>query len=66
MGKGFKYSAGCEATSAFGVEVQTKVREDFTITEKAHTWAFSWLKDFTMLNEHLNTVSRHEIVMPVQ
>ena len=44
MGKGFKYSVGCEATSAFGVEVQTKVREDFTITEKAHTWAFSWLK----------------------
>ena len=44
MGKGFKYSVACEATSSFGVEVQTKVREDFTITEKAHTWAFSWLK----------------------
>ena len=26
------------------VELQTKVREDFTITEKAPTRAFSWLK----------------------
>ena len=27
-----------------GVELQTKVSEDFTITEKAPTRAFSWLK----------------------
>ena len=27
------------------VELQTKVREDFTITEKAPTRAFSWLKE---------------------
>ena len=26
------------------VELQTKVRKDFTITEKAPTRAFSWLK----------------------
>ena len=27
-----------------GIELQTKVQEDFTITEKAPTRAFSWLK----------------------
>ena len=26
------------------LELQTKVREDFASTEKAPTWAFSWLK----------------------
>ena len=32
------------------VELQTKVREDFTITEKAHTSrAFSWFKVPTIL-----------------
>ena len=41
------------------LDPQTKLREDFTITEKAHTRAFSWLKvptsAFTfMLNECLN------------
>ena len=25
-------------------KLQTEVREDFTISEKAPTWAFSWLK----------------------
>ena len=27
------------------IELQTKVREDFTITEKVPTMAFSWLKE---------------------
>ena len=27
-----------------GIKLQTKVQEDFTITEKAHIRAFSWLK----------------------
>ena len=30
--------------STYEVELQTKVHEDFTITEKAPTRAFSWLK----------------------
>ena len=30
--------------AALQLELETKVREVFTITEKAHTRAFSWLK----------------------
>ena len=32
------------ALAGYLVELQTKVREDFTITEKAPTRAFPWLK----------------------
>ena len=32
------------APEVLGVEFQTKVREDFTITEKVPSRAFSWLK----------------------
>ena len=42
------------------VVLQTKEGEDFTIMKMAPTRAFSWLKD-TMLNGHLNMVSRCEI-----
>ena len=43
------------------LELQTKVREDFTIKEKAPTRTFSWLKvptsyEDTMINRHLNKV----------
>ena len=31
------------------LELQTKVREDFTITEKAPTKAFSCLKEYTFI-----------------
>ena len=31
----------------YRVELQTNLREDFTITEKAPTWAFSWLEALT-------------------
>ena len=34
------------AWTRFQVELQTKVREDFTITEKAPTRTFSWLKAY--------------------
>ena len=53
------------------VELQTKVREEFTITKKASTRAFSRMKSPTssaftfktlsMLNGWTNTVSRNEI-----
>ena len=44
--------------NAFRVELQTKVREDFTITEKAPTRAFSWLK--AHLRHYLDTMlDRH-------
>ena len=42
------------------VVLQTKEGKDFTIMKMAPTRAFSWLKD-TMLNGHLNMVSRCEI-----
>ena len=62
------------------LELQTKVRKNFTIMEKAPTWAFTWLKastvyytstftfnvQDTVLNGRLNTVSRHEIWTLVQ
>ena len=32
------------SSGRYGFELQMKVREDFTITEKASTRAFSWLK----------------------
>ena len=35
------------------VELETKVREDFTITEKAPTRVFSWLKACLLAHSHL-------------
>ena len=34
-------------SAALVIELQTKIRKDFTITERAITWAFSWLKAAT-------------------
>ena len=38
------FPAAVSQCSMFMVELQTKVREDFTITEKAPNLAFFWLK----------------------
>ena len=43
------------------LELQTKVREDFTITKKAPTWAYSWLKAFTF-KTILKTLSKTRVV----
>ena len=47
------------------VELQTKVREDFTISEKAHTRPILEFMD-TMLNRCKPAVSRREIETPTQ
>ena len=47
-----------EHRSFLVVELQTKVREDFTITEKAPTRAFSWFKAPTSAFT-FKTVLRH-------
>ena len=40
------------------IELQTKVRENFTITEKAHIRAFSWLKVLTRASTFKTLSSR--------
>ena len=40
-----KHKVDSYSYDAFQVGFQTKVREDFTITEKAPSRAFSWLKE---------------------
>ena len=47
-----KHKVDSYSYDAFQVELQTKVREDFTITEKAPTRAFSWLKALSHLRRH--------------
>ena len=42
-----KHKVDSYSYDAFQVGFQTKVREDFTITEKAPTRAFSWKSAFT-------------------
>ena len=69
----------CSATSCgpWPAELQTKVREDFTIRENVPTRAFSWLKEptssftFKTLSRHYTTwpkhgISRRDIRMPLQ
>ena len=40
----FRLVASNRDLSVSWIELQTNVREDFTITEKAPNWAFFWLK----------------------
>ena len=79
---GLKCDRNCRAASArtrplqtadqWAVELETRVREVFTITEKTPGRAFSLFKahtstyKYTLLNRPLNTVSRHKIGTPTQ
>ena len=52
-----------EVTSEWTVELQTKVRQDFTITEMASTRAFSLLRHYGKLVPKHGEVSRREMLM---
>ena len=51
-----KHKVDSYSYDAFQVELQTKVREDFTITEKAPSRAFSWLKALSHLRHYAKLV----------
>ena len=49
-----------------GIQLETMEHEVFTITDRAPTRAFPWLKDTKWAPIHGNMVSRHEIGTPAQ
>ena len=52
-----------EVSTAWSLELQTKVKRRFVITEKAPTWAFSWLKAPTSAFT-FKTLLRHYALTP--